>query len=58
MPLLEVTKLTVPDTLAPFAGELIVSEAAGVGVEVGVGIAAALVVRVATINRIVVAMRR
>ena len=55
---MEVTKLTVPDTLAPFTGELIVSEAAGVGVEVGVGMAAALVVRVATIDRIVVAMRR
>jgi len=55
---LEVTKLTVPDTLAPFAGALIVSEATGVGVEVGVGMTAALVVKVATINRIVVAMRR
>jgi len=55
---LEVTKLTVPDTWAPFAGELIVSDAAGVGVEVGVEIAAALVASVATISRIVVAMRR
>ena len=55
---MEVTKLTVPDTLAPFAGELIVSEAAGVGVEVCAEIAAALVERVTTIIKIVVAMRR
>ena len=55
---MDVTKLTVPDTLAPFTGELIVSKAAGVGVDVGVETAVALVVRVTTINRIVVAMRR
>jgi hypothetical protein len=35
---LEVTKLTVPDTLAPFAGELIVTESAGAAVEVGAGV--------------------
>ena len=33
---MEVTKLTEPETVAPFAGELIVTEPAGVGVEVGV----------------------
>jgi hypothetical protein len=53
---LEVTKLTAPDTWAPFAGELIVTEPAGAGVEVeveggvelrvGVGVEVAVAVRV------------
>ena len=37
---MEVTKLTVPETVAPFAGELIVTEPAGVGVELGVAVCA------------------
>ena len=44
---MEVTKLTVPDTLAPFAGDLIVTEPAGAGVEVGVAVFVAVAVEVA-----------
>ena len=33
---MDVTKLTVPDTVAPLAGDAIVTEGAGVAVEVGV----------------------
>ncbi len=44
---MEVTKLAVPDTWVPFAGELIVTEPAGVGVEVGVEVFVVVAVEVA-----------
>ena len=52
------TKLTVPETVAPFAGELIVTEPAGAGVGAGVcGLAACVGVGVEVTIAVRVAVR-